>query len=89
MWSVTAASPTDASGFIPTIARRALKHVIDTGRRYGTTKFGIQLAHAGRKASAQRPWDGGGRLEAGRGPLGDHCAVRPAVRSGLARARGK
>src|SRR3984885_1210012 len=27
----------------------ALKHVIDTGRRYGTAKFGIQLAHAGRK----------------------------------------
>jgi 2,4-dienoyl-CoA reductase-like NADH-dependent reductase (Old Yellow Enzyme family) len=23
------------------------------------TRFGIQLAHAGRKASAQRPWDGG------------------------------
>src|SRR6266853_2195662 len=23
----------------------ALKRVIDTGRRYGTTKFGIQLAH--------------------------------------------
>ena len=23
------------------------------------TRFGIQLAHAGRKASAQRPWEGG------------------------------
>src|SRR3979490_2787296 len=30
----------------------ALKRIIDTGRRYGTTKFGIQLAHAGRKGSA-------------------------------------
>jgi len=39
----------------------ALAHVIDTARRYGTTKFGIQLAHAGRKASAQLPWDGGRR----------------------------
>ena len=29
------------------------------------TKFGIQLAHAGRKASTQRPWEGGG-------PLGPH-----------------
>jgi NADPH2 dehydrogenase len=27
-------------------------------RRSGTAKLGIQLAHAGRKASAQRPWEG-------------------------------
>jgi 2,4-dienoyl-CoA reductase-like NADH-dependent reductase (Old Yellow Enzyme family) len=45
-----------------------LKHVIDIGRRYGTTKFGIQLAHAGRKASSQRPWEGGGALKPGEDP---------------------
>ena len=45
-----------------------LKHVIDIGRRYGTTKFGIQLAHAGRKASSQRPWEGGGPLKPGEDP---------------------
>jgi NADPH2 dehydrogenase len=45
-----------------------LKHVIDIGRRYGTAKFGIQLAHAGRKASAQRPWDGGGALKPSEDP---------------------
>ena len=28
---------------------------------------GVQLAHAGRKASAQRPWEGGGPLPAGAG----------------------
>ncbi|MBD8872077.1 NADH:flavin oxidoreductase/NADH oxidase [Rhodanobacter sp. DHB23] len=28
---------------------------------------GVQLAHAGRKASAQRPWEGGGALAAGQG----------------------
>lgn len=28
---------------------------------------GVQLAHAGRKASAQRPWEGGGPLAAGHG----------------------
>jgi 2,4-dienoyl-CoA reductase-like NADH-dependent reductase (Old Yellow Enzyme family) len=28
---------------------------------------GVQLAHAGRKASAQRPWEGGGPLSAGQG----------------------
>lgn len=27
------------------------------------TKFGVQLAHAGRKASNQRPWEGGGPLQ--------------------------
>ena len=32
------------------------------------TKFGIQLAHAGRKASAQRPWEGGSALAADADP---------------------
>ncbi len=27
------------------------------------TRFGIQVAHAGRKASTQRPWEGGGPLQ--------------------------
>jgi NADPH2 dehydrogenase len=37
-------------------------------RRYGTAKLGIQLAHAGRKASAQRPWEGAQSLKAGEEP---------------------
>jgi 2,4-dienoyl-CoA reductase-like NADH-dependent reductase (Old Yellow Enzyme family) len=45
-----------------------LKHAIDIARRYGTTRFGIQLAHAGRKASAQRPWEGGAALKPGEDP---------------------
>src|ERR1051326_1304962 len=36
----------------------ALARVIAHCRRIGTAKLGIQLAHAGRKASAQRPWEG-------------------------------
>lgn len=32
------------------------------------TRVGIQLAHAGRKASAQRPWEGGKPLAAGEDP---------------------
>ena len=40
----------------------ALARVIDHCRRIGTAKIGIQLAHAGRKASAQRPWEGGKAL---------------------------
>lgn len=41
----------------------ALKNVLTTARRWaGPTKFGIQLAHAGRKASTRRPWEGGAAL---------------------------
>ncbi len=40
----------------------ALARVIGQCRRAGTSKFGIQIAHAGRKASAQKPWDGAGPL---------------------------
>jgi NADPH2 dehydrogenase len=36
----------------------ALAHIVAHCRRTGTAKLGIQLAHAGRKASAQRPWEG-------------------------------
>lgn len=32
------------------------------------TRFGIQLAHAGRKASTRRPWDGGGPLQTDEDP---------------------
>lgn len=34
-------------------------------RSVGKSCFGIQLAHAGRKASTMAPWEGGGPLEAG------------------------
>jgi 2,4-dienoyl-CoA reductase-like NADH-dependent reductase (Old Yellow Enzyme family) len=46
----------------------ALKRVVDFCRRAGNAKLGIQLAHAGRKASAQRPWEGGGALKPGQDP---------------------
>ena len=51
------------------------------------TKFGVQLAHAGRKASCRRPWEGGGPLPAGRGPLADRLGLGRALGRGLARAR--
>lgn len=41
----------------------ALAHVLAACRRLGNTPIGIQLGHAGRKASAQRPWEGGGSLK--------------------------
>lgn len=41
----------------------ALKPIVDWVRGWMPgVKLGIQLAHAGRKASAQRPWKGGGPL---------------------------
>ncbi|MBX6323999.1 MAG: NADH:flavin oxidoreductase/NADH oxidase [Rhodospirillaceae bacterium] len=40
----------------------ALARVVDHCRRIGTARLGIQLAHAGRKASARVPWQGGGPL---------------------------
>jgi 2,4-dienoyl-CoA reductase-like NADH-dependent reductase (Old Yellow Enzyme family) len=36
----------------------AMGLTIEACRRYGTAKLGIQLGHAGRKASSKRPWEG-------------------------------
>lgn len=40
----------------------AIKRVLAHCRRIGSAKFGIQLAHAGRKGSMLPPWEGGKRL---------------------------
>lgn len=37
----------------------ALKHTLEVVRKYSTIPLAIQLAHAGRKASTDRPWNGG------------------------------
>jgi 2,4-dienoyl-CoA reductase-like NADH-dependent reductase (Old Yellow Enzyme family) len=77
----------------------ALKRIVDFCRRAGTAKLGIQLAHAGRKASAQRPWQGGGPLEPGQDPwqtvapsalpFGPRwCIPRAMVAEDFARVRG-
>jgi 2,4-dienoyl-CoA reductase-like NADH-dependent reductase (Old Yellow Enzyme family) len=42
----------------------ALERVVAHCRRIGSAKLAIQLSHAGRKASAQRPWEGGKALPA-------------------------
>jgi len=77
-------------------ARRALAAARGVA---GDTKLGIQLAHAGRKASSQRPWEGGMGLKAGQDPWPTEGASpipfdagRPAPheldRAGIARIRG-
>ncbi len=40
----------------------ALETIVSHCRRIGTAKLAIQLAHSGRKGSAQRPWEGGKAL---------------------------
>jgi len=48
----------------------AAKRALDAARRFSRpdVKFGVQLAHAGRKASNQRPWEGGGPLKPSEDP---------------------
>lgn len=46
----------------------ALERIVRHCRRIGSAKLGIQLAHAGRKASAQRPWEGAKALSDGEDP---------------------
>lgn len=48
----------------------ALGHALAVARRWSPagTRFGIQLAHAGRKGSVTRPWEGGGPLPADQDP---------------------
>jgi NADPH2 dehydrogenase len=46
----------------------ALARVVAHCHRYGTAKVGVQLAHAGRKASAQPPWEGAQPLRPGADP---------------------
>lgn len=43
----------------------AMKRIVDGCRKWGTAKLGLQLAHAGRKASVKRPWEGGTPLSEG------------------------
>jgi 2,4-dienoyl-CoA reductase-like NADH-dependent reductase (Old Yellow Enzyme family) len=42
----------------------AMAHVLDGVRRWSDMPIAIQLAHAGRKASTEVPWKGGGQIPA-------------------------
>lgn len=55
----------------------ALRAVLDVVRRHSPMPLAIQLAHAGRKASSRRPWDGGGQLAPEEG--GWECVAPSAV----------
>ncbi len=76
----------------------ALRAVLDDVRSFSDMPIGIQLGHAGRKASSARPWDGGQLLPASQGgwttaapsalPHGAHEAAPQALdAAGLERIR--
>ena len=44
---------------------QSMRRVVDACRKWGNAKIGIQLAHAGRKASVAKPWEGGASLKTG------------------------
>ena len=46
-------------GLYSDAAEAALKQILASVRKHSTTAVAMQLAHAGRKASSARPWDGG------------------------------
>jgi 2,4-dienoyl-CoA reductase-like NADH-dependent reductase (Old Yellow Enzyme family) len=55
-------------GLYDEACERALARILAGIRRWATTPaIGIQIAHAGRKASVRRPWEGGGPLDPAEG----------------------
>jgi 2,4-dienoyl-CoA reductase-like NADH-dependent reductase (Old Yellow Enzyme family) len=46
-------------GLYDEATERALGRVIESVRKISPMALGVQIAHAGRKASSRRPWDGG------------------------------
>jgi len=78
---------------------RTLKRVIDFCKAYGVAKMGIQLAHAGRKASARPPLIGAGPLAPAEGgwqtlgpsavAYGDWPAPRALDEDGLAMVKAQ
>lgn len=54
-------------GLYSDAAEEALGKVIEAARTVSDIRLGLQLAHAGRKASSQAPWDGGALLSPAQG----------------------
>ena len=64
----------------------AMGRVLSSIRRYSDMPFAIQLAHAGRKASTEVPWKGGGQIAANGATVAANGATgwRPVAPSALA-----
>jgi len=63
----------------------ALARVVTAIRAHSPIKIAVQLAHAGRKASSQAPWDGGQQIQPDSSP-GWHTVAPSAVPHGEAEA---
>jgi 2,4-dienoyl-CoA reductase-like NADH-dependent reductase (Old Yellow Enzyme family) len=55
---------TGCTGLYNDANERAMQRVVDACRKWGNTKLGLQIGHAGRKASADKPWLGGKSIPA-------------------------
>jgi 2,4-dienoyl-CoA reductase-like NADH-dependent reductase (Old Yellow Enzyme family) len=75
-------TPTDL-GLYSEADEAALSHVITAIRAHSPIKIAIQLAHAGRKASSQAPWDGGQQIPPD-ASTGWHAVAPSAVPHGAA-----
>ena len=62
----------------------ALARVLKAVRPHANTRIGMQIAHAGRKASSREPWNGGQLI-----PLGEPDAWLPAGPSALSHMPGE
>lgn len=58
-----------------------LSRIVDLVHELGA-KVGIQLAHAGPKGSARRPWDGGGPIDSGEGDIANGLTPWQTVSAG-------
>lgn len=52
----------DCTGIYSDGCETAFARIIEFCRAVGESKIGIQLGHAGRKASTRKPWDGAGQI---------------------------
>ncbi len=60
----------------------ALGKVLDGIRSYSSMPIGMQIAHAGRKASSQRPWEGGQQIPVANGGWVTDAPSAVAVKDG-------
>ncbi|MCY0093800.1 NADH:flavin oxidoreductase/NADH oxidase [Hoeflea ulvae] len=52
----------DCTGLYSDASEAAFARIIEFCRSVGESRIGIQLSHAGRKASTRKPWDGAGQI---------------------------
>ena len=50
------------AGLYDDATEQAMGRMLDSVRRWSDMPVGVQLAHAGRKASTEVPWKGGGQI---------------------------